>query len=93
MNGDIFKIGKHGNDLSSSEGSRIKPQWSDLACEVGMGSGTNTHAMFDTVHRANSSTDLCAKSYTVFIVSHTHCVLVSFIVNDYVERTEVTCIV
>lgn len=32
-------------------------------------------------------------SRRLFIVSYAHCVLVSFIVNDYVERTEVTRIV
>lgn len=48
------------------------------------------------LHRANSPSDLCAtclSSGPLFIVSSAHCILVSFTVNDYVERTEMTCIV
>lgn len=48
------------------------PHWSDLAIEVGMGSETST------VH--NTPIDHCAKC--CLIVSHAHCVLISFIVND-----------
>lgn len=46
------------------------------------------------IHKENSPIDICAKCYRrLFIVRHTHCVLVSSMVNDYVERTEVTYIV
>lgn len=86
---EIFLKGKQGNECSSTRKSRMKPHWPDLAIEVGLGLGTNScswHICF-SIQRGLSNWPLCQILYSshLLIVSHAYCVLVSSIVNDYMN--------
>lgn len=93
----IFLSGKTWEWPLLSSWFRMKPLWSDLAIEIGLGSGTNSHScnVWYCAQGELSHWPLCPMLHwrAFFIVSHAHCFPVSFIANEYVERTEVTYIV